>query len=92
MYEAEEAATVTEVLLEWASGAPDYIDVETSAHTSVNVYKLYELVEAAAVNDQHNEEAMEYEVFPEGDIVNPKDMEVYASAPPSANIGEMMNP
>ena len=31
---------------------------------------------------------MEYEVCPEGDIVNPEDMEVYASAPPSANIGE----
>ena len=86
---AAEAATVTEELPEGSIGALDDIYVDTSAHTSANVDTMDKDAEAAVVTDQHNEEAVEYEVHTEESSGTTEDMDVGASAHTSANSGNM---
>ena len=85
MDEAIKFATVTEVLPEGASGAPDDIDLDEIAHPYENVENMDGAVEAAAIPDQHNEESVESDALTKKTSNDPEDMDAEVNTNPEVS-------
>ena len=69
MDESAEDATDTKVLPEGSSGSPDDMDSYAIVHPYEKVETSNEAVEYDDIPDQHNEEAVQYEIFTEKSVV-----------------------